>query len=83
MDAQAPVTVPLEVIEAIAKLTPDAIRARLAELDGERRCLLSLLRSRLALDRAVGRALDRTSERVGRLAGPAAVPATADLSGGE
>jgi hypothetical protein len=64
MDAQAPVAVPLEVIEAIARLTPDVIRARLAQLDSERRALLTLLRSRLALDRAVGRALD-TSERVG------------------
>jgi hypothetical protein len=65
MEAQAPITVPLEAIEAIARLTPELIRSRLRELDGERRCLLSLLRSRLALDRAVGRALDRATERVG------------------
>lgn len=42
-------------IDAVRSLDPDAIRRRLAELDGEQRALRTLLRAALAQRRAADR----------------------------
>jgi hypothetical protein len=54
MSPAPPLAVNLDDLRRLwAELTPAALRARLAELDGERRLLLMMLRSRLAVERAL------------------------------